>query len=308
MNGSITVIILTHNEEIHIARALESVSSFASSVYIIDSGSTDNTVEIAKQHGANVISRPWKHYADQMQWAFDNVDTDADWFMRLDADEIIEPDLAKQIKDELPKLGYDIVGIKLHLKRIYMNRWIKHGGIYPLTLLRIFRRGHGRIEQRWMDEHIIVEGGKTVHFAGGFADHNLNDLTFFTEKHNKYATREAIDVLNQRYQFLGENEDLSVDSGSKQAAIKRWIKEKIYNKLPFGLSTLSYFLFRYFLQLGFLDGREGLIYHFLQGYWYRFLVGAKTVELEKAIKGMNNKSQIRAKLSRLTGLDLTLDE
>jgi hypothetical protein len=156
-----------------------------------------------------------------------------------------------------------------------------------------------------MDEHMVVWGGRTVTFNGGFSDHNLNDLTFFTDKHNKYATREAIDVLNQRLNLFPRDEALNAESASFQASAKRFVKERIYNRMPFTVSALGYFLFRYIFQLGFLDGRSGLVYHFLQGYWYRFLVGAKLMELEQAIAHLTDKRDIAAELSRLTGHKLT---
>ncbi len=155
-----------------------------------------------------------------------------------------------------------------------------------------------------MDEHIVVTGGRTVTFEGGFADVNLHDLTFFTDKHNKYATREAVDVLNRRYHLFASDDGLSTKSASLQASMKRKVKEGVYNRLPFWIGPLFYFLYRYIVQLGFLDGREGLIYHFLQGFWYRFLVGAKVEELERAIRPFVDPREKCSELSRLTGLKL----
>lgn len=305
---SLAVVILTYNEEKHIARAIQSVQSFASQIFVIDSGSKDKTVEIAQENGAEVIQHPFINYAKQLQWALDNAPITAQWVMRLDADEIIEADLAQEIHQTLPVLPFDTVGVCLKLKRIFMDKWIRHGGLYPLTLLRIWRYGQGRIEDRWMDEHIILSAGNTITLNGSFADHNLNDLTFFTDKHNKYATREAIDVLNQKYHlFPREKKVVDTRSTSTQAAIKRKVKEKIYNRMPFALSTFLYFLWRYIFRLGFLDGLPGLVYHFLQGYWYRFLVGAKIMELEKAISGMTDKKEILKEISRLTGHKLADD-
>src|ERR1700730_2224024 len=298
----LAVVILTRNEERHISRALASVAGIASEVFVADHFSTDRTVELAKAQGATVLQRQFVNYAKQFQWALDNAPISAEWIMRLDADEVIEPDLAERIRDQLPTLPDQIVGINLKRKHIFLGRWIRHGGRYPLVLLRIWRRGHGRIEDRWMDEHIILSGGRTVTFDGGFADHNLNDLTFFTNKHNKYATREAIDVINERRRLFRRDVDLVAEEGSRQAAIKRWIKEKLYNRVPYQISTPAYFLFRMVFQLGFLDGKEGLVYHGLQGLWYRFLVGAKVQELEAAIAHIEDPAEIRAKLRRLTGL------
>lgn len=122
-----------------------------------------------------------------------------------------------------------------------------------------------------------------MHFVGGFADHNLKNLSFFIDKHNGYATREAADVLNQRYDLFPRDGAVNAGSSTRQAGLRRLNKERFYNRIPFPLSSLGYFLFRYIFQLGFLDGREGVIYHGLQAFWYRFLVGAKVLELERAI-------------------------
>ena len=298
----VAVVILTYNEECHIERALTSVSMFAAQIFVIDSFSKDRTVEIAQSLGATVLQNRFVNQAAQFQWGIDNAPITADWILRLDADEIIEPDLAERIRRELPTLPADVTGINIDRKHIFMGRWVKHGGRYPLTLLRLFRKGYGRIEQRWMDEHIIVESGRMVHFAGGFSDHNLNDLTFFTDKHNKYATREALDVINQKYELFPRDVEVTAGAASRQAAFKRFVKERIYNRIPFPISTLGYFLYRYIVQLGVLDGREGLIYHFLQGYWYRFLVGSKILELERAIAGIESKDEKLKTLARLTGL------
>lgn len=301
---SLAVVILTHNEEMHIGRALDSVAKIASEVFVVDSGSTDNTLALAMAKGASVLSHPFVNYAQQFQWALDNLPIAAHWVMRLDADEIIEPDLISEISEQLPVLPSDVVGVNLDRKHIFMNRWVRHGGRYPLRLLRIWRNGQGRIEDRWMDEHMVVWGGRTVNFKGGFADHNLNDLNFFTQKHNKYATREAIDALNQKMKLFSRDEALSKESASWQASFKRWGKERFYNRLPFTISSTLYFFWRYFFQLGFLDGRSGLVYHFLQGWWYRFLVGAKLMEFEQAIAHLTDKQEILAELSRLTGHNL----
>ena len=174
----LAVVILTHNEAVHLARALDSVRSFAKENFIVDSLSTDATIAIASRHGATVLQNKFVNYAKQFQWGLDNAPITADWVMRLDADEIIETDLADEINRELPKLPPEVVGVNLKRKHIFMDRWVRHGGRCPLLLLRIWRRGQGRIEDRWMDEHIVVWGGRTVTFNGGFADHNLKDLTF----------------------------------------------------------------------------------------------------------------------------------
>ena len=299
-----TVIILTYNEELHIARCLKSIDTIASRIVVVDSFSTDGTCEIAQAYGAEVMQHAFINQAQQFQWALDNTDIMTDWVMRLDADEVIEPDLASEIRQRLDLLPSDVVGVNLNRKHIFLGRWIRHGGRFPLALLRIWRRGRGRIEPRWMDEHIVVDGGRTVTFAFSFADHNLNDLTYFTDKHNKYATREAVEILGKKYGLFSRETMLTRKTTSFQASLKRGLKEKFYNRLPFWLGPLGYFFYRYVVSLGFLDGKPGLIYHFLQGFWYRFLVGAKVAELERGLAGASSPKARRDRLRRLTGFHL----
>jgi glycosyltransferase involved in cell wall biosynthesis len=303
--ANIAVVILAYNEAIHLPRALDHIRGFAREVFVIDSFSTDNTVELAKAGGAQVLQHPFQNYARQFEWALENAPISSDWVMRLDADEIIEADLAAEIIAVLPTLPPDVTGVNLHRKTIFQGKFIRWGGRYPLTLLRIWRRGKARIEDRWMDEHMYLTDGRTVTFRGGFSDHNLYDLTFFTAKHNSYASREALDVLNQRLHLFEPQLALSGQATAKQAKVKRFLKESVYNRLPFEISATLFFLYRYVVQLGFLDGRPGLIYHVLQGFWYRFLVGAKLRELEEAVKHASSDEELRSEIARLTRQKLT---
>lgn len=297
----LTVLLLTFNEARHIQRSIASVAGIASDVLVVDSFSTDETVALAEAAGARVLQNKFINYSKQFQWGLDNGQLNSTWVMRLDADEIIETDLAAELQRSLPSLPSDVAGINFDRKHIFMGRWIKHGGRYPLRLLRVWRTGQGRIEDRWMDEHMVVWGGRTITMKGGFADANLNDLTFFVEKHNKYATREAIDQLSQRYGLFTKDDSFSSDAVSYQAWFKRLVKEGVYNRLPIWAGPLGYFLYRYLIQLGFLDGRPGLIYHFLQGFWYRFLVSAKVVELQAGMTDCRTNAERIARLSELTG-------
>jgi glycosyltransferase involved in cell wall biosynthesis len=305
--ASIAVIILTYNEERHLPRALKHVLGLAQEIFVVDSFSNDQTVEIARAHGAQVLQHPFQNQAKQFAWALENAEITAEWVMRLDADEIVEADLAKEIVTRLSQLPQDVTGVNLNRKTIFQGKFIRHGGRYPLRLLRIWRRGKACIEDRWMDEHICLTEGYAVNFQGGFADENLLDLTAFTEKHNRYASREALDVLNGRLHLFPSQSMLTVESTSRQAGVKRFLKGSVYNRIPFEVSAAGYFLVRYFLQLGFLDGREGLVYHALQGFWYRFLVGAKVRELEKAVRKASGRAEVRREIERLTGLRIDMD-
>jgi glycosyltransferase involved in cell wall biosynthesis len=302
MACDVTVIILTYNESIHLERAIASVRKFANDIIVVDSFSDDNTVEMAFSSGARVFENKFINQAKQFQWALDNGNISTKWILRLDADEIIEQDLADNIIEKLPSISEEIVGINFQRKHIFMNKWVRYGGRYPLTLLRLWRLGHGRVEDRWMDEHVVVWGGRTVTFEGGFLDHNLNNLTFFTEKHNKYATREAIDVISKKYNLINDNDNVPQNASiPRQAKIKRLFKEKIYNKLPMWAGPLGYLLYRVFILRGLLDGKSGMIYHVLQGFWYRYLVNAKIFEYEVGMSDCCTKEERIERLSILTG-------
>lgn len=154
----LTVIILTKDEEKHIARAIRSVMPLAARVLVVDSGSTDKTVQIAKDLGAEVLYHRWKNYASQFNWALDQLPISSRWILRLDADEYLTPELVDQIKSALSSLPDDIEGLVMTRAMVFMDRIMKHGGLYPLEVLRVFRFGRARCEERWMDEHIKVQG------------------------------------------------------------------------------------------------------------------------------------------------------
>mgnify|MGYP000695131743 CR=1 FL=1 len=298
----IAVVILTYNEERHIERCIQSIKKYSDNIYIIDSYSTDNTIQICKSLNVNILQNKFINQSKQFTWALDNINFKTEWTLRLDADEYLEDNLIIEIKNKLPNINKDIVGINLKRKHIFMDKWIKFGGRYPLILLRLWRTGHGYIEDRWMDEHIMVEGGKTITLKNNFCDHNLNNLSFFINKHDWYAGREVVDILLDNLKIKNDKKKLSTKNTSFNVSLKRFFKESFYNKLPIGLGPLLYFLYRYIFLLGFLDGRVGLIYHFLQGFWYRFLVESKLVEYKKAIKDLDNNDEIIKKLSELPSL------
>jgi glycosyltransferase involved in cell wall biosynthesis len=277
--SEITVLILTYNEEIHIERCIRSLLTIAKRIVIIDSFSTDRTVELARSLGAEVVQRAWKNHADQFQWGLENCQVETPWLMRMDADEYLEPALQDEIPPLLADLSANIGGVYIKRKVLFMGKWIRYGGFYPQILLRIWRTGLGHVEQRWMDEHIVlIPGSITVTTTHDIVDDNQKGISFWIAKHNQYASREAADVLNQKYNLFPRDDSLKLID-DPQAKRKRILKEKFYNKMPLGLRAFLYFLFRYIFQFGFLDGSRGFIWHFLQGFWYRLLVDLKIMDI-----------------------------
>ena len=300
---SLSIIILTYNEELHIERCIKNLNKFTSNIFIVDSFSTDNTVEIAKSLGATVLQNPWVNYAQQFQWALDNCPIITDWIMRVDADEYPTPGLISDIKEKLPTVDKSVNGIFVNLGWFFVGKFMRHGGRYPVQLLRIWRTGKAHIEQRWMDEHLVLDEGNTIRFNSDLIDHNLNTVEWFIDKHNRYASREMIDIINQKHHLFEQDKSLS-QNNSQQAKVKRFIKDNIYNRLPIFVRPTLYFIYRYFLKLGFLDGKEGFAYHFMQGFWYRCLIDLKAFEAEKRLIHCTTKEDKIRCLSELTGLKL----
>ena len=275
---TLTVVILTRNEAQHIVRAIKSVNAIAQRIVVVDSGSTDETIELARAQGAQVLENPWINHATQFNWGLDQLPDDTEWVLRLDADEIVTPPLADQIRTALAEAAPDLDGMYVGRRIHFMGHPIRWGGIFPIHILRLFRYGKGRVEDRWMDEHIIVEGCKT-RLTGEIVDDNLNSLSWWTDKHNAYASREVVDLLNLKYGFIPHETVADLRSG-EQAGVKRWLKERVYAQLPGGGRAAIYFFYRYVLRFGFLDGKEGTAFHVLQGFWYRYLVDMKLHETQ----------------------------
>lgn len=278
----LVAIILTLNEEQHLERCIASLKGLADQIIVADSFSSDATLTIARAHGARVIQREWVNYATQFNWALTQLDPETEWVLRIDADEYLTSDLIAEIQTRLPGVSSDIEGVYCSRRMTFQGKLIRFGGVFPIRVLRLFRYGCGQCENRWMDEHIKVAGA-TADFRSELIDDNLNSLTWWTEKHNKYASREAVDLLNLEYNFMPQDSVANLRRG-KQAGVKRWIKEVVYARLPGGFRAFVYFFYRYVIRLGFLDGQAGAAFHFLQGFWYRYLVDAKITEVKRFIK------------------------
>lgn len=277
--ADLTVLILAQNEEKNIVRSICSVIKIAKRILVVDSGSTDRTIELAKQNGAEVVLHsPFVNYATQFNWGLDHTNIDTNWILRLDADEQVTPELAKEIESALEEHSQDDVnGFEVRCRIIFMGRWIRHGGTYPLIIPRLFRRGFGRVEMRKMDEHTLIQG-KVMRFQNDLIHYDFKGLHEWIDKHNKYSVRECQDYFERKETH---EEQMKGNLTGNQRQRKRFLKNGVYYNLPLFLRAHLYFIYRYYIRLGFLDGKEGKIFCFLQAYWYRFLVDAKIYENEK---------------------------
>ncbi len=266
----ITFIILTKNEAKNIEKCIRSAQQIAKRVVIVDSGSTDDTVALAEANGAEVYTHPWSGYADQFNWGLENCNINTEWVFRLDADERVSEELAEEIYEALhAPQAKDIDGYTMRIHIYFMNKHLRFGGTRKLVILRLFRFGKGRVENKPMDEHTVVEGAVQL-LKHSLIHYDYKDLDAWLNKHVWYSGRE-IQMIDAADDTLGG--DLSTKQKKKRG---------FYYRLPLFWRARFYYWYRYYLQLGFLDGREGKIFYYLQAYWYRFVIDAKLYEQEKS--------------------------
>ncbi len=274
----VSVLVLTHNEESNIAACLESVG-WAGEVFVVDSLSTDRTVEIAKGLGAKVYSHPFEGYARQRNWALDNMSFSHEWILMLDADERVPAALAQEIGQVISDPQNTHAGFWLKFRNYFTGRWLKYGGVYPTWVLRLFKRRAARFEDRPMNEHVILEG-EAGHLKQPFDHQDRRSLSDWIAKHNHYADLQAEEYLRDQ---MGEFSDsLPPRLFGSQAERKRWIRLRVWNRLPLLFRPFVFFFRNYFLKGGFLDGKAGLIYHVLWSFWFPFLIDAKILEKQRA--------------------------
>lgn len=273
--ADLTAIILTLNEEKNIRECIGSIQGLAKRIVVVDSFSTDDTVAIAKELGAEVLQHKWVNYSQQFIYGLNNANIDTKWILRIDADERFTEKSAQELERLTRDHADDEVnGIVVRFEVSFMGKALRHGGIYPFRKLLVFKKGTAHMEPRNMDEHIALDCGSSVEMKNDCLHQDFKSLTAWIDKHNKYSSREVLD-------YLASNETGKGAMLNRSAKFKRFVKFKIYYKLPMGFRAKLYYWYRYYLKLGFLDGKEGKIFAFLQAYWYRFLVDAKIYEKKK---------------------------
>jgi glycosyltransferase involved in cell wall biosynthesis len=296
---AISAVILTFNEEIHIERCIESLLPIVEKIYVMDSYSTDNTLDILfKYEKVKVKKNKFVNHSLQFNLALEVFDIESDWVIRIDADEYIDLELQNYLQQELPLLTKNVTGINVNRYMNFMGARLNHGGMDSYWMLRVWRNGLGTCEQKWMDEHIVVSHGDLVKASGKLIDDNKNNLSWWTHKHVDYSTREAIDIIIQELDEQGSNVASSLWGTSVERM--RFLKN-LYNNFPIFVRPFIYFFYRYFLRLGFLDGKQGFLWCVLQGFWYRMMVDAKVFELKSE---QTSKITIKEVIKKKYGYDI----
>ncbi|MFI3245173.1 MAG: glycosyltransferase family 2 protein [Ferrimonas sp.] len=297
-SAHITAIVLTFNEQLHIRRCIESLLPVVDRIVVVDSHSTDNTLAILAEYpGVVVIPHAFHNHAAQVNFAIAQLSaTEADWLLRIDADEYLDARLAAFIQQEVQGLPPAVTGVYLNRKMRFLGQLLQYGGMSDYWILRLWRHGLAHCEPRWMDEHMVLTQGDSRQAPGCLIDDNLNALSWWARKHVDYATREAIAVLQQRYERPAENA-LPARFWGSPSERTRYLKLR-YLRLPLFIRPIFYFMYRYLFRCGFLDGKSGFLWHVLQGFWYRIMVDANLYEITKNAR---NKEEVKTYVSEKHG-------
>jgi glycosyltransferase involved in cell wall biosynthesis len=283
--SKISVFILTFNEAANIRRCLCSVKNLTDDIVIVDSFSTDATLDICREFGCRIVQNKFVNHAVQCNWAMETVEFKNDWLLRLDSDEFLPEAIKAEIDGLVSTLPDDVSGVYLNRRQYFMNRWLKHGGIYPHHILRLFRKGSGSYENK-TEEHFVLKRGRAVRARHDFLEDNRNnDLDFWLDKHRSLASGEVRDTLGVTSK---PGEDIEPSLFGEKVQRTRWFKLNIYQRSPLFLRSFLYFFYRYILRLGFLDGMPGFIYFVNQSFWYRFFVDSRIYEMRSGWKDVQN--------------------
>ncbi len=274
MTLKLAVVILTFNEEKNITKCLDSVKSLAAPIYIIDSYSTDKTEEIALTYNAHFIQNKFTTHTLQWKFALESLPPDIDWVLGLDADQTLTEELQNEIVElfttpgELPSVGYYI-----RRRNYFLNTWIRFGGYQNRYLLKLFKRDKVYLDESELMDHHFYVNGATTRLKNDIDENNLKEnLEFWKQKHVKYAELQAKEefekLLSNKGKLLGNQDQ------------RRLFFKSLWNRMPLFIRPVLYFLYRYFFLAGFLDGKTGSKFHYLQAYWYRRKVDENIYKLK----------------------------
>ncbi|MGI9534428.1 MAG: glycosyltransferase family 2 protein [Thermodesulfobacteriota bacterium] len=281
MKIKITAIILTYNEELNIENCLKSLKGWIDEIIILDSNSTDSTLDIAESYTKKIFFHDFETHSKQWKWALENLPIKNEWVIGLDSDQSVSEGLKSKLLEVFKEKVKGVDGYYVRRKQIFMGKWIKYGGYYPKYLLKIFNKDKVLIdENELVDHHFYVEGNTEV-IEEDIVEDNINErnLSFWFKKHINYAELFANEAIN-KYRVPEHRELTGPDKNTK-------FMKNIYGSLPLFIRPFLYFICRYFFQLGFLDGTRGFIFHFFHALCFRFIVDAKIYELKKSKQDKN---------------------
>ena len=279
----LTAIILSYNEEHNLGECLESIAGWTKQTFVVDSGSRDRTKEIALKYGVSFVEHAFETHAKQWRWALSQLPVSTNWVLGLDADQYVTAELKEEITQLFTKDKSRLLennGFYLNRRQIFRGRWIRHGGYYPKYLLKLFQLDKVRTDEHDLVDHHFYVQGKVDKLRADLVEDNRKeeDISFWIEKHNRYAQLQAKEEFLRR--INGKSSPIQPNYFGNPDQKVAWLKRQ-WTLFPLYVRPCFYFIYRYFLKLGFLDGKEGFIFHFLHGFWYPLLID---IHLEKLLE------------------------
>jgi len=267
--NNFSIIILTFNEEENIESCLQNCLQVSSDIFIVDSYSTDNTLQLIQKYPVKLTQNKFINYSHQRNWAQKNCPFQNEWVLHVDAGEGLTNELIRWLNNEFPRLKDAYDGFIFSRRVYFMNKWIKRGGMYPNYHLRLFKISNGFCENKSYDQHFVVNGSVyKIPLGADVIDNNGSSVNDFILKHLRWANKEAEDLISMQVTQGNVKESLTGTNIER----KRFLKNNLYYKLPILWRAFFFFIYRYIFCLGFLDGKIGFIYHFLQCFWFRVTI------------------------------------
>lgn len=275
---NLSAVILTWNEEQNLPQCLRSLKPLGCPILIVDSGSTDQTAAIARASGASVVQHAFRTHNEQWAWAMQELPLATDWVIGLDSDQSLTPELAEELKRKFGgPVPADIDGFYVCRRQIFRGRWIRHGGYYPKYLLKIFRRDRVFFDESDLVDHHFYVPGRTEALKHDILEDNRKeyDLIFWIEKHTRYAALIAREEYERRTREIVSPIRPSLFGSPDQRGLAlraRW------RQLPLFVRPVLYFIYRYLVRGGWMDGKQGFLFHFLHAFWFRVVIDAQLDE------------------------------
>ena len=275
---ALVAIVLTYNEEANIERALRSIGDLCP-IIVVDSGSTDQTEAICRRYTQHFLVNPYQNHASQWTWALENTPLKADWVLALDADFELSAELRQRLRDGLATVPPDVSGIFVIHRYVFGGADIRFGGAKKYWM-RVVRRGHASPDLSDLVDFRFVVQGKTQNWNAVVREYNEldEDASFWIGKQDKFSLRLAVEEELRRQGALQWGTRPHLFGNADQRVM--WLRD-LWLRMPLFLRPCIYFTYRYFLRLGFLDGRGGFLYHAQQGFWMRLVVDWKLWQLRK---------------------------
>jgi len=282
----VTAVVLTFNEEKNLPKCLDSLAQEVAQIMVVDSFSTDRTVEIARNYTDNIIAHQYDGHPQQWDWVLENAPMSQEWIFAIDADFVVTPALWNDLRKKLATADSSTNAYYVRHREVFRGRHIRFGGIYPNHWLRIFRKGCVSVDlNELVDVHFYVNGRiGTIEYDVIEKNYKDDNIFFWIQKQNNFARRQAKEELGRKNNATKSPGAANLFGNREE---RKLALKNIWYRLPLYFRPLIYFCYRYIFRLGFLDGRQGFVYHFTQGLLYRLLVD---INLEELIKEEKERS------------------